>query len=98
MIDQRANRLDDVDQKIVDVLRHEGRLSIPQLAERVGISRANAYQRFDRLLDDGTILGFNAVIDPARVGLEVAALCLVRTNQREWRTIADGLTTARGVE
>lgn len=55
------------------MLRHDGRLSIPALAERVGISRATAYSRFDRLVADGVISGFRAEVDPHRRGLSVAA-------------------------
>ena len=44
-----APPLDAVDQKIVAALRRDGRQSIPALSEAVGISRATAYTRVDRL-------------------------------------------------
>jgi DNA-binding Lrp family transcriptional regulator len=60
--------LDSVHFKILDVLRTHGRISIAALAERVGVSRANAYSRFEALRADGVLTGFSARIDPARVG------------------------------
>ncbi|MFC5946451.1 winged helix-turn-helix transcriptional regulator, partial [Micromonospora harpali] len=39
--------LDATHLKILEVLRENGRISVAALAERVGISRANAYTRFE---------------------------------------------------
>ena len=81
--------LDPVDQTIVAALRHDGRQSIPTLAELVGISRATAYTRFDRLCDTGVITGFAARVDPAALGLDVTALILITIAQTEWRDLKD---------
>ena len=51
--------LDEVDRRILDELVRDGRTSIRTLAERIHISRANAYARVDRLLRDGVITGFS---------------------------------------
>jgi DNA-binding Lrp family transcriptional regulator len=56
-----------------------------ELAARVNISRANAYQRVERLRRDGVIIGFTAVVDHARAGLALAALILVNVEQHSWR-------------
>ena len=42
--------LDDVAYRILEVLRENGRLSMAALAERIGISRANAYSRVEALI------------------------------------------------
>lgn len=81
--------LDHVDQTIVAALRRDGRQSIPALAEEVGVSRATAYTRFDRLCDTGVITGFAARVDPAAVGLDVTALILITIAQTEWRDLKD---------
>jgi DNA-binding Lrp family transcriptional regulator len=80
-----AAALDAVDHRILDELRADGRLSMNELAARVSISRANAYQRVERLRGDGVITGFTAVIDHARAGLALAALILVNVEQHSWR-------------
>jgi DNA-binding Lrp family transcriptional regulator len=51
----------------------DGRISVNELATRVGVSRATAYSRLDRLRSDGVITGFTATVDPAKVGHGVAA-------------------------
>ena len=90
--------LDAVDQTIVAALRRDGRQSIPALAEAVGISRATAYNRFDRLCDRGVITGFAARIDPAAVGLDVTALVLITVAQSDWRDLKAEVTDLPHVE
>jgi DNA-binding Lrp family transcriptional regulator len=90
--------LDDIDRRIIDGLRADGRLSVPALARSVGISRATAYARFDRLVDRGVITGFTATVDPIAVGLGVAALVLVNVRQDRWRDLQQELCALPGVE
>lgn len=89
---------DSVDAKIVDVLRHDGRLSIPALADRVGISRATAYARYDRLIRDGVVSGFRAIVKPSSRGLTVAALVLIDAEQPLWDETLQHLRRTTGVE
>lgn len=90
--------LDDIDRGIVAALIDDGRLSVNELASRVGVSRATAYSRLDRLRSEGVITGFTATVDPAKLGLGVAALILVNVEQNEWRAARDELLHLPGVE
>ena len=81
--------LDDIDRRMIDVLRGDGRLSAPALAEAVGVGRATAYSRLDRLVDTNVISGFSARVDPAAVGFTVSALVLVNVRQGSWRDSLD---------
>jgi DNA-binding Lrp family transcriptional regulator len=55
--------LDVTDRAILRILRTDGRASIRSVADRVHVSRANAYARINRLIDDGVIRGFSARVD-----------------------------------
>jgi DNA-binding Lrp family transcriptional regulator len=90
--------LDDVDRRMIDLLRADGRMTAPALAERIGVGRATAYHRFDRLVDDGVVAGFTARVDPAAVGLTVAALVLINVRQGLWRDLREQLRSLPGVE
>jgi DNA-binding Lrp family transcriptional regulator len=79
--------VDATDRRLVDLLREDGRRSVNELAERAGISRANAYQRLGRLRSSGTITGFTVRTDPRRLGLGVAALVVVNADQHSWREV-----------
>lgn len=48
-----AGPLDEVDRRILRELVRDARTSIRTLAERVHVSRTNAYARVERLLRDG---------------------------------------------
>ncbi|PSL05366.1 AsnC family transcriptional regulator [Haloactinopolyspora alba] len=90
--------LDDVDRRILAELSANGRTSIRGLAERVHVSRANAYARVDRLLSDGVITGFSAHVDPERAGLSTSAYVLLSIQQNAWREVAAALGSLPYVE
>ncbi|TDC61849.1 Lrp/AsnC family transcriptional regulator [Actinomadura sp. GC306] len=93
-----AASLDDVDRAIIRELQADGRLSIRALAERVSVSRSNAYTRVERLVDEGVITGFTARVDPVRAGLGTAAYVLVNIEQNSWRTVSARLREVPCVE
>jgi Lrp/AsnC family leucine-responsive transcriptional regulator len=90
--------LDDIDRRLLDVLRDDGRVSVANLAQLVGISRASAYSRFERLRREGVVERFGARVDPARVGLTIAALVTVTTEQEGWRDLRDEILAMAEVD
>ena len=94
----QMTEFDDIDRRMIDALRSDGRMSAPALAEAVGIGRATAYSRLDRLVDTGIVSGFSARVDPAAVGLTVSALVLVNVRQGMWRDLRATLSSLPGVE
>ena len=70
--------IDRTDQRILAELAQDGRLSVTELARRVGLSKSPAQVRLRRLQDAGYILGFRAVIDMARLGRDHIAFVEVR--------------------
>lgn len=92
--------LDVVDLRMLELLRADGRMSVNALAQEVGVSRANAYRRLDRLQEEGVIRGFTVQVDPARVGRPITAFVLISVQQQKWATIKEVLTgpTVDGVE
>jgi DNA-binding Lrp family transcriptional regulator len=93
-----AAELDDIDRAILAELREDGRMSVRTLAERVHISRTNAYGRLDRLLADQVITGFSAEISPHRAGLGTSAYVLLTIEQNSWRSVAKALRGIRYIE
>jgi DNA-binding Lrp family transcriptional regulator len=96
-MEDQTSQLDAVDHALVDALRADGRLSMAKLAEQVNISRANAYRRVADLEERGVIQGYSARIDPAALGLDLAALIMVTADQRQWRTLQHDLAEVPGV-
>lgn len=93
-----ARTLDRVDRQILAELTRDGRLSIRALSERVHVSRANAYARVDRLINDGVITRFVAEVDPERAGLGTSAYVSLTIQQNTWREVAAALAELPYVE
>jgi Lrp/AsnC family leucine-responsive transcriptional regulator len=70
--------LDDFDRKIIAALRIDGRMSVTDLAQRIGLSKTPCQVRLRRLLDAGVIRGFTALVDPAKLGLDHVAFAEVK--------------------
>jgi len=63
-----SNQLDRIDRNILTALATDGRLSMSELAARVGLSKTPVQARVRRLEKDGFIRGYAAVIDRERMG------------------------------
>ncbi|MGQ4813668.1 Lrp/AsnC family transcriptional regulator [Agrobacterium vitis] len=70
--------IDQFDVKIVEALSQDGRMSITDLSERVGLSKTPCQVRLKRLMDEGYILGFRAVLDARKFGLDHIAFAEVK--------------------
>lgn len=74
------SELDRFDASILSVLAQDGRISITDLAKRIGLSKSPTQARFKRLEESGVILGYRALLDPIRLGLDHVAFVEVRLN------------------
>jgi DNA-binding Lrp family transcriptional regulator len=88
--------LDPIDRDILRMLQADGRASIRSVAERVHVSRANAYARINRLIDDGVIRGFSARVDHERAGQGASAYITLKIVQNSWRTVREQLQALPG--
>jgi Lrp/AsnC family transcriptional regulator, leucine-responsive regulatory protein len=68
MDDSPAN-LDRIDLRILSVLQADGRLSNLKLAEAVSLSPTAVLARVQRLTREGYILGYEARLDPVKLGV-----------------------------
>ncbi|HEX5542707.1 MAG TPA: Lrp/AsnC family transcriptional regulator [Micromonospora sp.] len=97
-VGRSAGPIDEVDRRILHALVRDGRLSIRALAERVHVSRTNAYARLERLLRDGVITGFRAQVAPARAGLGTSAYIALKIEQNTWREVSAALARLPYIE
>ncbi|WP_406644888.1 Lrp/AsnC family transcriptional regulator [Aliisedimentitalea scapharcae] len=70
--------LDRFDRAILEILAEDGRISIADLARRIGLSKSPTQTRLRRLEADGVITGYRALIDPIRMGLDHVAFVEVK--------------------
>lgn len=70
--------LDPIDQRILEVLRDDARISLKELAGRVGLSSPSVSERLRRLEERGVIRAFTVDIDPKALGYTLEAIVRIR--------------------
>ena len=65
---QQVRDLDRIDRNILRLLQADGRMSMTELADRVGLSVTPCSERVRRLERDGFILGYHARLNPQALG------------------------------
>ncbi len=73
-----SGEIDRFDRRMLEILAREGRITVTELAARVGLSKTPCQVRLRRLIRDGIISGFRAVVNPARLGLQHVAFAEVK--------------------
>jgi Lrp/AsnC family transcriptional regulator of ectoine degradation len=71
MVAKRTPALDRIDVKILAALQHNGRMSIQKLSAAAGLSARACLERVRRLEASGIIIGYQALIDIARLSKPV---------------------------
>mgnify|MGYP003620244361 FL=1 len=62
------SRMDVIDRKILAQLQVDGRLTVTELADRVGLSLSPCHRRVRALEQEGAITGYRANLDPSKMG------------------------------
>lgn len=81
--------MDRIDQKILAELQRDGRQSLTELADRVGLSLSPCHRRVRALEDAGIILGYRACLSPSELGLKFSAIVFVTLREGNQQAVAD---------
>lgn len=68
MLIKTPKHLDNIDRNILNVLQMHGRIANVDLAKEVGLSPSPCLERVRRLEEQGYIQGYNAKLDPVKLG------------------------------
>jgi Lrp/AsnC family leucine-responsive transcriptional regulator len=71
-------KLDRMDARILHELQADGRRTVVELSQRVGLTGTPCARRVRQLEQAGVIVGYAAVLDPTRLGLKVQAFVQVK--------------------
>ncbi|GBO86888.1 MULTISPECIES: Lrp/AsnC ligand binding domain-containing protein [Marinobacter] len=80
--------LDRIDQSIIRELQKNSRITVTELASRVGLSKTPCQVRMRRLEEHGYITGYTALVNQTKLGLSHIAFAQVTLND----TSSDALT------
>jgi Lrp/AsnC family transcriptional regulator, leucine-responsive regulatory protein len=81
--------LDAINRQLLMELQAEPRISMSALARRVGMSAPAVTERVQRLEREGIITGYRVDIDPAALGLPVAAFVRIRPTAGQLPKLAE---------
>ena len=78
--------IDQIDQRLLDLLQDDSSLSLDVLGERAGLSRNACWRRIKRLEEEGIIRGRVTLLDADKMNVGLTVFISVRTNQHdtEW--------------
>jgi Lrp/AsnC family leucine-responsive transcriptional regulator len=85
----RDRRLDSVNVRLLKALHEDPRLSMSELARRVGMSAPAVTERVQRLRRSGVISGFRMDVDPVALGMPVTAFVRVRPGPGQLPKVAE---------
>lgn len=89
-----TRRLDETDREIIAALNEDGRMTIRELADKIGMSSPSVTERIHKLEDAGAIRGYTILFDPKVFGLGIAAHVRMRVRPGEARRVAQMLFDA----
>jgi Lrp/AsnC family leucine-responsive transcriptional regulator len=87
--EDRTRLLDAVNVRLLTELHADPRLSMSELARRVGMSAPAVTERVQRLERVGVISGFRMDVDPAALGMPVTALLRIRPGPGQLPRVAE---------
>lgn len=77
-----STKTDDFDIRLLRLLQSNGRASLQELSEAVGLSPTPIARRLRRLEDDGVITGYAALIDETALGFGVSVFVSVQLDKQ----------------
>jgi DNA-binding Lrp family transcriptional regulator len=83
--------MDDIDRRLITLLRKNGRRSVSDLALELDLSRATVRARMDRLERDGEVVGYTLILRSDVISLPVRGLTLIEVEGRAADRIVDVL-------
>ncbi|MDI1294546.1 MAG: Lrp/AsnC family transcriptional regulator [bacterium] len=81
--------MDEFDRKIIAALVEDGRMTVTDLAQAVGLSKTPCQVRLRRLTEAGVIRGFRAIVDPAKLGLDHVAFAEVKLSDTREQALGE---------
>ena len=89
--------MDEIDQKLLSLLRQDARLTVAALATKLLVSRGTVTNRIRRLEDDGIIVGYTVRLRPDVQHNEIKAWMSIAVDGNQTRTVIASLLGEPGV-
>ncbi|MDV6333129.1 Lrp/AsnC family transcriptional regulator [Asticcacaulis sp. 201] len=75
--------LDEIDRKILRLLRENAHLTTQEVADKVGLSQTPCWSRIKRLEESGVIAGYVALLSPEKIGRPLSVIVEVNLDMHD---------------
>jgi Lrp/AsnC family leucine-responsive transcriptional regulator len=79
--------IDHIDRKILDLLVDNARISVTEISAKVGLSKTPCTLRLQRLINDGYIEAFRAILSTKKLGLDHVAFAEVKLSDTKEKAL-----------
>ncbi len=83
--------LDDIDEKIITILKKDSRTPFTEIASQLGVSDSTIHVRLKKLRDDGILRGFTLDLNEELLGKKVHGLVMINVNLGHLEDVASKL-------
>mgnify|MGYP001772480976 FL=1 len=80
MSDKKRVEIDTIDKKLLMELLRDSRVSLRRLAEEMNVSPATLHNRLLRLVQEGIVKGFTALIDYTKLGYSLTSIIMAKVD------------------
>lgn len=81
--------MDQLDKEILSVLTRDGKIQLSELSRKTNLSVSSCQRRIKNMEEDGTIVGYEAVLNPKAIGKGFQALVFVSLAQATQEKISE---------
>jgi len=85
--------MDDIDKKILNILQQNDKTQYQRIAKQLDLGASTVHYRIKKLMKQGIITSFSAIIDPEKVGYNTSAVIGLNVDPLKMHDIALQLTT-----
>lgn len=90
--------MDEHDRKILEILQVDDKISYKDLADRLGLAASTVHSRVRKLVEDGTIKSFSAILDYHKVGYRTVALLGLTVDPLKMSKVAKKLASYNQIQ
>jgi len=84
-------KLDEIDYKILEILRKDARTPFTEVGRDLGVSDATVHVRVNKMMDEGIIKRYTIVVDEEALGRKVRGFVLINANPGSLEGVANQL-------
>lgn len=92
------SEIDNLDRKILELLVENARISITEISAAVGLSKTPCALRLQRLISEGYIDGFRAILNPKKLGMDHVAFAEVKLSDTKEKALTAFNTAVRKIQ